>query len=166
MPKFLNDLDEAAKDGAEVLRDQVNKEEKNFKKKGVAFEFQLVAEIYHALRNKQYQPGFRKGLFLETNYGGLHVDMVYKDSTGREHLVEVKPVRKLKKMDKGLNKGYLNKINKDLIKLKELKSSNRKIAEIILVVGFIGDSRECNMEEFDEIVRHTIKVGHAELITC
>ena len=166
MAKFFNDLVEAANEGAKILRDQVNKEEKNFKKKGVAFEFQLVAEIYHALRNKQYRAGFRKGLFLETNYGGLHADMVYKDSSGKEHLVEVKPVRKLKRMGKGLNKGYINKINKDLIKLKELKSSNHKIAEIILVVGFIGDSRECNMEEFNHIVRHTIKVGHVELITC
>ena len=162
--EFIEDLERAAIEGAKLLRDQVNGNEKEFKKKGVVFEFQLVAEIYRTLRNKQYQVGFRRGLFLETNYDGCHVDMVFTDSSGKEHLVEVKPVRTLKKRDKGLNKGYRDKINKDLRKLKEL--SNRKIAEKILVVGFIGDSNECGQKEFDKIVRSTIKVEDVCLITC
>ena len=164
MTEFLENLKEAANDGSKLLRDQVNQNVKEFEQKGVAFEFQLVAEIYHALRNKQYQAGFRRGLFLETNYGGLHVDMVYTDSSGKEHLVEVKPVRTLKKKDSGLRKGYINKINEDLIKLEELSDS--KIAEKILIVAFIGDSKEWNQKKFGEIVRRSIKLDHVKLVIC
>ena len=161
---FSDDLRDAAEEGARILRDQVDVKENDFKKKGVAFEFQLVAETYHILKNKGYKAGFREGLFLETNYGGWHVDMVYTDSSGNEHLVEVKPVRTLKKMCGGLEKGYITKINKDLDKLKEL--DHKKISEKILVIGFIGDNSECEQEEFDKVVRSTIKEGNVKLITC
>lgn len=161
---FFDDLRDAAKEGAKILRDQVDIKEKDFKKKGVAFEFQLVAEIYHILKNRGYKAGFRDGLFLETNYGGLHVDLVYTVSSGEEHLVEIKPVRTLKKMCNGLKKGNITRINKDLDKLKEL--DDIKISEKILVIGFIGDNSECKQEEFDKVVRSTFKAGQVKLITC
>ena len=90
--------------------------------------------------------------------------MMYTDSSGKEHLVEVKPVRTLKKRDNGLKKGDINKINGDLIKLEELSDS--KIAEKILIVGFIGDSKEWNQKKFGEIVRRAIKVDQVKLVIC
>ena len=140
---FLLDLKNAAIEAASILRNSADSTNDRKEKRGIKLEVQMVAETYHVLRKRGYDP---YNLLLEFHYGSgrnniFYPDMIYRMREGEPEIpVEFKSISSLPIKNEGsLSKASKNALSEGFEQLLEYVSIDEfDIKNACLVVAYLG----------------------------